>query len=173
VSRVQGPGSKRLLVSLHAVCVMAFASSASAQIPDEPIKWSLALPSATATATPGGTITLSLIATIEDGWHLYSTTVPSGGPIATVISVPAGQMFTLNGEINEPAPKSSFDANFNMSLDYHEGTARFGIPLKVSATARPGELAARVAVSFQTCNDRFCLPPKQVVTTVQLRIIQP
>lgn len=160
-----------LSIALGTACALTFASVASAQIPDEPIKWSLALPSPTATVTQGGTITLSLVATIEEGWHLYSTTVPSGGPIATVITVPAGQAFALSGSIHEPAPKTSFDPNFNMSLDYHEEKATFGIPLTVAAGTTPGDLPARVAISFQTCNDRFCLPPKEVVTTVQVKVV--
>lgn len=159
----------RSIVAL--LSVLGFASAASAQIPDEPIKWTLTLPSTTATTTPGGKITLSLNATIEDGWHLYAITLPAGGPIATVITVPTGQKFTLGGDIEEPSPKSSFDANFNMTLDYYESKATFGIPLKVSTDSGYGDLPARVAVSFQTCNDQFCLPPKQVVTTVQVKVV--
>lgn len=160
----------RLLVSLTAACALAFASASTAQVPDEPIKWALALPSAIATTTPGGTITLQLTATIDEGWHLYATTLGPGGPIPTAISVPKGQAFTLSGEISEPTPTSAFDANFNTTLEFHLDKATFGIPLKVSTTSGYGDLPARVAISFQTCNDKFCLPPKQVVTTVPVTV---
>lgn len=147
------------------------AVSLRAQVPDEPIKWALALPAPTATVAPGGTITLQLTATIDEGWHLYATTLGPGGPIPTVISVPAGQAFSLNGSINEPSPTSAFDANFNMTLEFHQDKATFGIPMKVAATTAAGDVPARVAISFQTCNDKFCLPPKQVVTTVPVKVI--
>lgn len=164
---------KRQLASLTAVGVLLCFASSSAQIPDEPIKWSLALPSPPNTTTPGGTITLSLNATVDEGWHLYAVSLAPGGPIPTAISVPTGQAFSLSGEISEPTPTSAFDANFNTVLDYHEGKVTFGIPLKVSATSGVGALPARVAVSFQTYNDRFCLPPKQVITTVQVQVVPP
>ncbi len=175
VSSVLGPGSKRLLVSLHAASVLSIvlvgAANVAAQVPDEPIRWALTLPTPTATTTQGGTITLQLTATVDDGWHLYATTIGPGGPIATAISVPTGQAFTLSGAIDEPTPSSAFDANFNKVLEFHEGTVKFGIPLKVSATSGYGMLPARVAVSFQTCNDQFCLPPKQVVSSLQVSVV--
>jgi thiol:disulfide interchange protein DsbD len=119
---------------------------------------------------PGATITLTLTATVDDGWHLYATTLGPGGPIPTAISVPKEQVFSLGGDIAEPAPSTAFDANFNKELEFHEGTVKFGIPMKAAASAPLGPQPARVAISFQTCNDRFCLPPKQVVTTVQVPV---
>lgn len=175
MSSVLSPASKRSRASLYAVGILVCVATShgAAQIPDEPIKWALALPAPTATATPGGTITLSLNATVDEGWHLYAVSLAPGGPIPTAISVPAGQAFSLLGEISEPTPTSAFDANFNTVLEYHEGKVTFGIPLRVSATSGVGAVPARVAVSFQTCNDRFCLPPKQVVTTVQVQVVPP
>lgn len=163
---------KRPRVSLHAVALGVFLTvgSGAAQVPEEPIKWTLALPAANATTTPGGKITLSLNATVDEGWHLYAISLAPGGPIATTISVPTGQVFSLSGDISEPTPSSAFDANFNKVLEFHEGKVTFGIPLKVATDSGYGDLPARVAVSFQTCNDRFCLPPKQVVTTVQVKV---
>jgi len=147
------------------------AHRATAQIPEDPIRWALALPTPAAPTSPGGTITLALTATIDDGWHLYATTIGPGGPIPTRITVPAGQAFSLSGDISEPTPSSAFDPNFNMTLEFHQDKATFGIPLKVSPASGYGELPARVAISFQTCNDKFCLPPKQVVTSVQVSVM--
>jgi DsbC/DsbD-like thiol-disulfide interchange protein len=169
--RVPGPKVKNLRAFLLAVFALSFASKAFAQATDEPIKWALALPSPNATTTQGGTITLQLTATIDDGWHLYATTIGPGGPIPTSITVPKGQMFTLNGDITEPTPTSAFDPNFNTTLEFHLDKAVFGIPLKVSPASGYGDLPARVAISFQSCNDKFCLPPKQVVTTVQVKVV--
>ena len=170
MSRVQSPGSKRLLVLLTAVVALVFVSAGAAQSPEDPIQWTLALNPPTATTVRGGTITLALTATIDEGWHLYALTLPAGGPIATRITVPDGQEFSPAGDIAEPAPKSAFDPNFNMTLDYHEEKATFGVPLKASASAGYGAVTARVAVSYQTCNDKYCLPPKQVVSTVQVPV---
>ena len=146
------------------------ASARHEQVPEEPIRWALATTPATTTTAPGATITLALTATIDDGWHLYSTSLPPGGPVPTRINVPDGQEFKAAGDLVEPTPKTAFDANFNMSLEFYEEKATFGVPVKSSVTAPLGTVPARVAVSFQTCNDKICLPPKQVVVTTQVSI---
>lgn len=138
---------------------------------DDPITWRLATEPVTLTTTPGATVTLVLTAEVDTGWHLYATVLPDGGPKPTKITVPAGQEFAAAGDVDEPAPSSSFDKNFNMTLDYHEGTVTFGIPVKSKPTSSLGAVPVRVAVAYQTCNDSFCLPPQQVIvsTSVQIR----
>jgi thiol:disulfide interchange protein DsbD len=167
---IAGPAFNGVLVCFSLLCAGLATSVAAAQVPDEPIKWALTVDPATATTTRGGAITLALTATIDDGWHLYSTKLPEGGPIPTRISVPTDQQFKAAGDIVEPTPKSAFDANFNMTLEFYEDKVTFGVPMKASGTAPLGAVPARVAVSFQTCNDKFCLPPKQVVATVQVKV---
>jgi thiol:disulfide interchange protein DsbD len=138
----------------------------------DPITWTLAVQPAGATTAPGGTITLALTATIEEGWHLYSIKLEPGGPVPTSIAIPDGQPFSLAGEIAEPLPQSSFDGNFNKMLDYHETKAVFTIPLKAAATAPTGKQTARVSISYQTCNDRLCLPPRQVAMTADVQLVK-
>ena len=113
-------------------------AAAPHQVPEEPIHWTLATEKPDAKTTRGGTITLALTATIDDGWHLYSLNLPSGGPIPTRVTIPAGQEFTAAGDVVEPPTKSSFDANFNMTLEYFEDKATFGVPLKASMAAEIG-----------------------------------
>ncbi len=143
----------------------------SAQGVMDPISWTLALEPAGATVRPGGTITLALTATIDDGWHLYSLKLDPGGPIPTAITLPAGQVFTLAGDVIEPLPKSVFEPNFNQVLDYHVEKVTFAVPVKSAATATPGRQAVRVAASYQTCNDRLCLPARQVFITADVQVV--
>ena len=160
----------------HALLAAAVAVAASAapagQGVSDPITWSLAVQPAGATAAPGGKITLALTATIEEGWHLYSIKPDPGGPVATSITVPDGPTFSLGGEVAEPLPASSFDGNFNKILEYHETKAVFTIPLKAAATAPAGKQTARVSISYQTCNDRLCLPPRQVAVTADVQLVK-
>ena len=145
---------------------------ASAQGVADPITWALAVQPAGATAAPGGKITLALTATIDEGWHLYSIKLEPGGPVPTAITIPDGQPFSLAGEIAEPLPASSFDGNFNKVLEYHETKAVFTIPLKAAAAAPAGKQTARVSISYQTCNDRLCLPPRQVAVTAAVELVK-
>jgi len=151
-----------------AAALMVASAGASAQ--QEPVKLALRLPAATGAVAPGATFKAQLVATIEEGWHLYSITQPPGGPIATRITVTKGQVVTLDGKIDGPLPRTVFDANFGMDTELYDGEATFGIPLKVAADAKPGSLKITVDTYFQACNDQFCLPPRTVKSAVEVTI---
>ena len=149
---------------------VAGAAATSAQGALDPVAWTLAVQPAGATATPGGTITLALTATIEEGWHLYATKLEPGGPVATSITIPGDQVFSAAGEIIEPLPSSSFDGNFNKVLEYHEGKAVFAIPVKSAASASVGTHSVKVSASYQTCNDRLCLPARSISISTDVQV---
>jgi thiol:disulfide interchange protein DsbD len=142
---------------LAAITCLAIVGPAAAQ--DDPIGWTLAKTPASATA--GQTFRIELTATIEAGWHLYSLSQGPGGPIATRISVPQGQMFTLDGAIDAPPPHVAFDSGFNMDTETYSEKTIFTLPIKVGTQAS-GKQVLRVQAYYQTCNDKFCLPPKTV-----------
>jgi thiol:disulfide interchange protein DsbD len=142
---------------LAAIVGVMVAGRAAAQ--DDPIGWTLAKTPTSATA--GQTFRIQLTATIEAGWHLYSISQGPGGPIATRISVPQGQPFTFDGAIDAPPPHVVFDSGFNMDTEIYEEKAIFTLPVKVSAQAS-GAQVLHVQAYYQTCNDKFCLPPKTV-----------
>lgn len=170
----------RLLVAFAFVAAIAPASSALAhrslgdggQGASDPISWTLAVQPAGASSKPGGTVTLALTATIDDGWHLYAMKLEPGGPIATSITIPDGQVFTAAGDIVEPLPSSSFDGNFNKIIEYHETKVVFMVPVKAAATAAAGKQTARITASYQTCNDRLCLPARSVTVTTDIQIVK-
>ena len=151
---------------------VALVSGAAAQTAADPVSWALAVQPAGATSTPGGTISLALTATIDDGWHLYSLKLDPGGPIPTAISVPADQPFTQAGDIVEPLPKSAFEPNFNQVLDYHVDKVTFTIPVKSAANTPAGKQTVRVKANYQTCNDRLCLPARETIVTVDIQLVK-
>ena len=104
-------------------------------------------------------ITVKVKADIESGWHLYSISQPPGGPIPTTISVAGEQPFELAGQIAGPKPKSEFDRNFEMEVEYYEGVAEFSLPVK---TKGQGKQTLRVNAHFQACNEKLCLPPRTI-----------
>jgi thiol-disulfide isomerase/thioredoxin len=123
----------------------------------DPIKW--ALKAQTANSSSGkNQFTLELRATIDRGWHLYSTEKVEGGPSPTRISLVTGQSFEIAGEIDSPAPRSAYDPNFQVATEFYEGEVAFTIPIKSTASV-PGE-QVRVQVRYQTCTPTICLPPK-------------
>ncbi len=141
---------------LAAIGAVLIAGPAAAQ--EDPIGWTLAKTPASATA--GQTFRIQLTATIEAGWHLYSI-AQGPPPIATRISIPQGQPFTTGGAIDAPPPTVAFDSGFNMDTEYYTEKAVFTLPVKVDPKAA-GKQVLRVQAYYQTCNDKFCLPPKTV-----------
>jgi thiol:disulfide interchange protein DsbD len=161
---------RQIFASLGAAVALA-AATPSAQGGIDPVTWALAVQPAGATVAPGETISLALTATIDEGWHLYSLKLEPGGPVPTAITVPDGQLFMAAGDIGEPVPSSSFDTNFSKVLEYHETKAVFTVPVKSGSTATPGRQTVKVSANYQTCNDRLCLPARQVVVSTEVQIV--
>jgi thiol-disulfide isomerase/thioredoxin len=147
---------------LTALC-MAGTVCALAQEDDSefnPIKWSIKAASTAQPVKAGDQFVVELTAQIDKGWHLYSTEEVDGGPKPTRISVPTGQSFQQAGDIDSPAPHSSFDPNFQVNTEFYEGAVAFGIPVRaqVGPASRGNKLV--VQVRYQTCTSTLCLPPK-------------
>jgi thiol:disulfide interchange protein DsbD len=121
------------------------------------VQWSGRIEPAVA-VTPGATIEAVLDARIEPGWHLYALTQEGGGPQALVITTPPESPFRLAGTVIAPLPITALDPNFNIDTQYHAEEATFYVPVTVPAEAS-GRVALDFDVTFQTCTDRFCLPP--------------
>jgi thiol:disulfide interchange protein len=134
--------------------MLAAASPVSAQ---NPIHWSIAA-SEKALIVAGDTFSVEVSAQIDAPWHLYAPTQPPGGPVPLVLNVPFSQPFSQLGEIEFPLPKVAADPNFNIETQFYEEHAAFTVPIQVES-AKPGRHTLSVLVTYQTCNDRICLPP--------------
>ena len=157
-------------VSFHAVLLTVLPLSAlavSAQETDEPnpIKWTIKA-QASRDYAKYNFFTLELRASIDRGWHLYSTEKVDGGPSPTRISLVSGQSFEIAGEIDSPAPHSAYDPNFQVATEFYEGEVAFTIPIKLTAATVPEKI--RVQVRYQTCTPTICLPPKLLELEVRL-----
>lgn len=142
---------KRLLLSL--LLAAGICSGISAQILT-PVTWQIA----DSVSAGEGIITFS--ASIEDGWHLYGTSLPEGGPRATSVSYTTLQGVELSGELTpSEAPVERIDEVFNLKLNWWEKgvtlTQRFRI------TSPDGSYAIAGTLSYQGCNDGSCLPPSK------------
>jgi DsbC/DsbD-like thiol-disulfide interchange protein len=152
-------------------CVLAclLASAVAAVAADDPVAWS----GRTSPGKPlprGARFTVELDALIQPGWHLYSLDQPDGGPIATEITLPAGQPFSFAGAIAAPKPKTVFDPNFNMRVGFYIEKAQFRVPLEVGGEAAAGRTTLNIQTRYQCCNDKLCLPPKKVTVPISIEV---
>ncbi len=143
--------------------LVALAAPLSAQ--ERPVTWTL-LPSAA--AQQGSLFTLTVQATIDAGWHVYSLTQdPDVGPIPMRISLPGGQAFRLADEVVGPEPLRELDPNFGDTTETYTVAASFPVAV---LPLEAGQHELVVAVRFQVCNDRVCLPPRTESLTLAMAV---
>ncbi len=130
---------------------------------ERPIVWSVA--SSPARVEQGATFTVRLNAEIPAGWHLYSTTQGPGGPVPTRIVPVAGGGFLSAGRVTAPDPEIAHDANFDILTETYLDAVSFTVPLRARM---PGAQSLTLSVTYQTCTDRYCLPPTEVLVTTPI-----
>ena len=98
-------------------------------------------------------------ATIDAGWHLYSTDLPEDGPISATINFDKMEGAELVGKLT---PKGNviehFDNMFEMTLRYFEGKGTFIQKVKFTG----GAYTLKGYLQYGACNDENCLPPTNV-----------
>jgi thiol:disulfide interchange protein DsbD len=139
-----------------------------AAAPADPVAWKLTPPEAPVKA--GARFNVKLLAEVRDGWHLYSLKPMAEGPIATRIWIAEGQPFSLAGAIQSPDPEVVQDPSFGMEVELYEGEAVFTLPVRAAPGAAPGGQKLVVSASYQSCNNKLCLPPKTVKLEVPVTI---
>ncbi len=133
---------------------LAVVAPRAAAAQEHPITWTLTdVPSG---ATAGVPFSVRLRAQIPPGWHLYSTTQPPGGPLPTVITLVGDTTFGQTGALAFPPPDVAQDVNFQIYTETYVDSVTFTIPVTARAT---GKRTLTFNVFYQTCTDRFCLPP--------------
>jgi thiol:disulfide interchange protein DsbD len=139
----------------------------SAAAPD-PVAWKLQAGPAKPVKA-GAPFTVKVVAAIQEGWHMYGLKPVADGPIPTRIWLPEGQPFQLAGRIQAPPAQTVQDPSFGMEVELYEGQAEFTLPVKAGAAAA-GSQTLVVSASYQSCNDKMCLPPKTVKVEVLVMV---
>lgn len=98
-------------------------------------------------------------ATIDAGWHLYSTDLPEDGPVSATINFDKMEGAELVGKLT-PQGKvvEHFDNMFEMTLRYFEGKGTFVQKVKLTG----GSYNLKGYLEYGACNDENCLPPTAV-----------
>ena len=137
---------------LLSVLPLLAAASLSAQ---EPVKWAF-------TAKDAGNCQVDLIftGTIDEGWYTYSQFLESeDGPVATALTFAPAPGYKLVGKAKEGGEIIKVhDKVFDMNLTKFKHKAILTQRVEVKDPAKPIE----GYLTFMTCNDEKCLPPKDV-----------
>ena len=135
------------------ICLLLIAVVAQAQI-QEPVKFKSELKTLAA-----GEAEIVFTATIDKGWHVYSTDLGDGGPISATFNIEKISGATVVGKLQPKGKEiASYDKLFEMNVRYFESTAQFIQKLKLTG----GDYKIEGFLEFGACNDENCLPPTQV-----------
>jgi hypothetical protein len=105
-------------------------------------------------------------ATIDEDWHVYSQTVPEGGPVKTSFMFAKGKGYSLTGQTQEPKPITRFEKVFGIEVAYFENSVIFQQKIKLGTS---GPVVVKGSLQFMTCNDEKCLPPETVDFAIPIK----
>ena len=143
--------SKKILLSWLFMAILCLPVLAQIQ---EPVKFKTELKNVSADE-----VEIVFSATIDNGWHVYSTELGDGGPISATFNTEKLSGASLVGKL-KPVGKevSAYDQMFEMKVRYFEHTALFVQKLKLTG----GNYQIEGFLEYGACNDENCLPPTQV-----------
>ena len=108
-----------------------------------------------------GEIELVANVAIEQGWYIYGTDIPDGGPYPTSLSIDKveGAVAVGGFEPRDSKLNSGYDAIFEMTIGSYEGAAKFVQRFKVTDKAK---FVLEGDIRSQACNGSECTPPLPV-----------
>ena len=141
---------KKIFCSIF-ILFLAIVSYAQIQ---EPVKFKTELKNVSATE-----VEIVFTASIDQGWHVYSTDLGDGGPISATFNTDKLVGAEVVGKLRPVGKEvASFDKLFEMNVRYFEHNAQFVQKLKLTG----GDYQIVGYLEYGACNDENCLPPTQV-----------
>lgn len=96
---------------------------------------------------------------VENGWHIYSTDLPEGGPISATFNVDKIEGAEVVGKLMPRGKEiEKMDPIFEMKVRYFEKQATFVQKIKLTG----GDYKIVGYLEYGACNDENCLPPTSV-----------
>lgn len=135
------------------ICLLLFAVMAQAQIQD-PVRFKSEFKHLSVDKAE-----IVFTATIDEGWHVYSTDLGDGGPISATFNIDKISGAIAVGKLQAKGKEiASYDKLFEMNVRYFEKAAQLVQELKLSG----GDYQVQGYLEYGACNDENCLPPTQV-----------
>lgn len=147
---------KKLYLSILS---LVFVGAVSAQI-ENPIKWAY-----TAKKVSDKTYDIYITAFIDPKWHLYAQDAGEG-PEPTSLSFAKNPLIKLDGKVKEDGKlEKQFDENFGSVLKFYSNKVSFVQRVKLKTSVAT---VVKGSINYMVCNDRKCLPPKEIPFSVKI-----
>lgn len=132
--------------------------SALAMSAQEPIRWRI---SVKMTSDTEGIVTIKAL--VGEGWHLYGTKLPDGGPKPTTFSFSGSSGVEFVGNLTASRPAEGHDDDmFGVKLFWWDADVQFTRKFKLTGGAGSKIVAT---MSYMACNNISCTPPKSQTLT--------
>ncbi|HMT96877.1 MAG TPA: protein-disulfide reductase DsbD family protein [Ferruginibacter sp.] len=149
---------KKVLLTL--VISTGIFAMAFAQI-ENPVTWSYS-----AKKVADKVYELQMTATLSPGWHLYSQNAGEALSDPTSFVFANNPLFKLENKVKETGKLiSEYDPTMKGVLKFYKDKVTFTQRVKMKSTA---PTVAKGTVTYIVCNDRKCLPPKDVDFSIKL-----
>lgn len=132
---------------------------------NQPVQVSLVVPEQ---VEQGSSTRISLTIEIEDGWYIYAPTGKNAeqGMKETKVS------FTVPDDLQRIGAAKLPMHQFKGSYEVYRGSNVAVIQKIGTENSAPGEYTIESEVTYQTCNDDLCLPPKTVQLSAVLLVAE-
>ena len=137
-----------------------FFAAAFAQM-ENPVKWTY-----TAKKIKDDVYELHMTAVLEPKWHIYSQDIGGDGPVPTSFAYDKNPLVKPDGKVAEIGKlQKEYDKNFGITLKYYGNKVDFVQKLKLKAAVAT---IAKGKITYMVCNDKKCLPPKDVPFSIKI-----
>ena len=118
----------------------------------------------------GGEAELIFSATIDQGWHVYSTDLGDGGPVSAAFHIVKMDGAQTIGKLQARGHEiKQYDKLFDMDLRYFEKAVTFVQRIRFTKS----EYDINCYVEYGACNDEVCLPPSEVALKQKGKTTEP
>lgn len=118
----------------------------------------------------GGTVEVPVSLTLQEGYHVNSNHPPDPYLIPLRLTWAKGALEP--DEVIFPAPIQYKIQSEPKPLSVYSGSFQLIAKFTVPATAVTGPIGMNGKLRYQACNDKACLPPKDLDVNVQLDIVK-
>jgi thiol:disulfide interchange protein DsbD len=130
--------------------LVAFSASSQMQ---EPVRWRMSI-------NENGSITY--LAMIQPGWHLYDMNLPPDGPVPTKFTFEEVKGAELVGKCTTSAAlHTEYEKMFEMDVSWYVGNPVFTQKLKITD---PEKFSVSGFIDYMSCNDEYCVREKEEFT---------
>jgi thiol:disulfide interchange protein DsbD len=121
---------------------------------------------------PGGRIDLALVLDIRKPYHIGANKTKEDAIPTTIDLVEAPPQVQSTTPLFPPSHDFELVIGAEKEkLPVFSGRAIVYIPIAVASSAQPGDMPLAFKIHYQACDDRNCLPPKDLVTKATLQVL--